>query len=39
MNVLSDFYILAIPIRELYGLNMEKKKKIGVILLFMAGFA
>ncbi|EFQ96773.1 hypothetical protein MGYG_08697 [Nannizzia gypsea CBS 118893] len=37
-NVLSDFYILAIPISQIKGLKMPYKRKIGVMTLFLAGF-
>lgn len=37
-NLMNDFYILAIPIRDLHGLKLEHGKKVRVISLFMAGF-
>lgn len=37
-NVLSDFYILAIPISQIQGLKMPNKRKIGVLTLFLTGF-
>lgn len=37
-NVLSDFYILAIPISQIQGLKMPNKRKIGVLTLFFTGF-
>lgn len=38
LNVVSDFYILFIPIRQLKSLNMDKRRKMGLIALFMVGF-
>ncbi|KAL1612154.1 hypothetical protein SLS60_000378 [Paraconiothyrium brasiliense] len=38
LNVVSDFYILLIPMRQLKGLHMNKHRKIGLIALFMIGF-
>jgi len=36
-NVLSDLYILALPISGVMGLNLQPKRKAGVILIFMTG--
>ncbi|PVH99411.1 hypothetical protein DM02DRAFT_656464 [Periconia macrospinosa] len=38
LNVVSDFYILLIPIRQLQGLHMQRRRKMGLIVLFMVGF-
>jgi hypothetical protein len=38
LNILSDFYILFIPIRQLKGLHMNRHRKMGLIALFMVGF-
>ncbi|KAL8913539.1 MAG: hypothetical protein Q9172_007261 [Xanthocarpia lactea] len=38
INVLSDFYILIIPIPAVLSLKMPMEKKIGVIAIFMTGF-
>lgn len=32
-----DFYILAIPIRLISGLMLNKQRKIGVLAIFMTG--
>jgi len=37
-NVLSDFYLLIIPITIVSKLQMPTRRKIGVISLFMFGF-
>ena len=36
-NVISDFYILIIPIPVVWSLQMPTAKKIGVSLIFMTG--
>ncbi|KAL8711936.1 MAG: hypothetical protein Q9220_003632 [cf. Caloplaca sp. 1 TL-2023] len=36
-NVFSDLYLLILPIWGVMGLNLRKKRKIGVILMFMTG--
>ncbi|KAL8767081.1 MAG: hypothetical protein Q9209_006308 [Squamulea sp. 1 TL-2023] len=38
INVLSDFYLLIIPIPAVLSLKMPMNKKIGVIAIFMTGF-
>ncbi|KAL8860624.1 MAG: hypothetical protein Q9178_002977 [Gyalolechia marmorata] len=38
INVLSDFYLLIIPIPAVLSLKMPMEKKIGVIAIFMTGF-
>jgi len=36
-NVLSDLYILVLPISGVMGLNLQPRRKVGVILIFMTG--
>ena len=36
-NILSDVYILILPISAVAGLNLPKRKKFGISLIFMAG--
>lgn len=36
-NILSDLYILVLPISGVMGLNLQPKRKVGVILIFMTG--
>ncbi|KAL8921811.1 MAG: hypothetical protein Q9208_005568 [Pyrenodesmia sp. 3 TL-2023] len=36
-NIASDFYLLLLPIPAVLGLQMPKKKKIGVIAIFATG--
>ena len=36
-NVLSDLYVLVLPISGVMGLNLQPKRKFGVILIFMTG--
>ena len=38
-NVISDFYILLIPLPVVAKLNMRRKRKIGVYCIFLAGSA
>lgn len=38
IGCVQDLYILAIPIQLVAGLRLQKKKKIGVIALFLTGF-
>ncbi|KAI4170114.1 MAG: hypothetical protein LQ348_007176 [Seirophora lacunosa] len=38
INLLSDFYLLVVPIPAVLALQLPKKKKIGVIAIFMTGF-
>lgn len=37
-GVISDFYILGLPIPLILRMNLPRKKKIGVCALFMTGF-
>ncbi len=36
-NILSDLYLLILPISGVMGLNLKRRRKIGVILIFMTG--
>ena len=36
-NVLSDLYILVLPISGVMGLNLQPRRKFGVSLIFMTG--
>ncbi len=36
-NVVSDFYLLLLPIPVVWNLQMPLRKKIGVLTIFMAG--
>ena len=36
-NVLSDLYVLVLPISGVMGLNLPRKRKFGVVLIFMTG--
>ncbi|KAL8955576.1 MAG: hypothetical protein Q9193_006627, partial [Seirophora villosa] len=38
INLVSDFYLLVVPIPAVLALQLPKKKKIGVIAIFMTGF-
>ncbi|KAL9604653.1 MAG: hypothetical protein Q9219_000373 [cf. Caloplaca sp. 3 TL-2023] len=38
MNLVSDLYLLVIPIPAVLSLQLPKSKKIGVIAIFMTGF-
>jgi ADP-dependent phosphofructokinase/glucokinase len=38
-NVITDFYILVIPLQQVYKLNMDVRKKLGVAAVFGVGFA
>ncbi|KAL9007966.1 MAG: hypothetical protein Q9173_006864 [Seirophora scorigena] len=38
MNLVSDFYLLVVPIPAVLALQLPKKKKIGVTAIFMTGF-
>ena len=38
MNLISDFYLLFIPIPAVLSLQLPMRKKIGVIAIFMTGF-
>ena len=37
INVVTDFYILLLPVRAVWGLNLAKNKKLGLSLLFGTG--
>lgn len=37
INTFSDFAILFLPIDTVWGLNMEKKKKMGILVILGAG--
>ena len=37
-NVLSDFYLLAIPIPIVWKIQLPLRKKIGISVVFMTGF-
>ena len=36
-NILSDLYILILPISGVMGLNLKPKRKFGVVLIFLTG--
>ncbi|KAL9584409.1 MAG: hypothetical protein Q9212_002145 [Teloschistes hypoglaucus] len=38
-NVMSDFYLLLLPIRETMRIHNSLRKRIGVLAVFMTGFA
>jgi hypothetical protein len=38
LNVVSDFYLLFIPMRQLNSLHVSKRRKMGLIALFMVSF-
>ncbi len=37
VDILSDFYLLGIPVRPILKLNLRMKRKIGLLLIFMTG--
>ena len=37
VNVVSDFYLLVIPIRAVWTLQMPRRERLGVIGIFMVG--
>lgn len=37
-GVISDFYLLCLPIPVIWRMNMPRKKKVGVCAIFMTGF-
>jgi len=37
VNILSDLYLLGIPVSTVWGLQMQVRKKIGVIAVFTVG--
>lgn len=38
INILLDVAIFALPLTQLWGLNLSRKKKIHVMLMFSVGF-
>jgi len=36
-NTMSDFYVLAIPLHMVWGLNLPLHRKVGVSAIFLAG--
>ena len=36
-NTLSDFFILLVPVKALWGLQMKSSRKVGIVLLFSVG--
>ncbi|KAI0099088.1 hypothetical protein GGR51DRAFT_576464 [Nemania sp. FL0031] len=36
-SVITDFYILFIPLHQIHGLRLSRKRKIGVTLVFLTG--
>lgn len=38
LNVVSDFYILFIPIRQVKSLHIKRHRNMGLIAVFMVGF-
>ena len=38
-NMISDIYLLVIPIPAVWGLKLEKKRKLGVLIIFATGFS
>lgn len=36
-NLVSDFYVLVIPMPAVWALQMPTKKKVGIIAIFMTG--
>lgn len=39
VNVLSDFYILVLPITAVFQLHLTRKKRLGLVALFSTGFS
>ena len=37
-NILSDFYLLILPLPAVWGLQLPTRKKIGVCAMFLTGF-
>ena len=37
LNVCTDIYILVLPIRQIMGLQMRKRQKIGLLGVFLSG--
>ncbi len=37
VNLVADFYVLALPIRTVMRLNVKRGKKIGLIAVFLCG--
>ena len=38
-NMVSDIYLLVIPIPAVWSLKLERKRKLGVLIIFATGFA
>lgn len=38
INVTLDFYIIAIPLQQVYQLKINSRKKLGVAAVFSVGF-
>lgn len=38
INVVTDFYLLALPVVPLTQLHMQTRRKLGLIAIFMTGF-
>ena len=38
VNVVTDLYLLVLPIPSLMLLKMQGRRKLGLLLIFMAGF-
>lgn len=38
-NMISDIYLLLIPIPAVWRLKLEKKRKLGVLIIFATGFS
>ena len=36
-NTMSDFFILLVPVKALWNLQMKRPRKIGIVLLFTVG--
>lgn len=39
VNVLTDFYLLILPLPAVWSLHLPARKKIGVSAIFLTGFA
>ena len=39
INVMTDFYVLILPIAMVWSLQLTTRRKIGVIAIFLAGLA
>ena len=38
INLVSDFYILFIPLTAVWGLQLPPKRKLGIMAIFFTGF-